>query len=204
MTVIEETVGDLAADVNALAVFGPSSSEHDRYVGAADESDLEAFVVGQENATGADEFIELPLEFGDVRDRTERLDALLSIDGQLHAPPKCRFVWGTLEFKAVMESANKRFTLFQQDGTPLRARADVSFKRYRTPEEQSKATPKLSADRRTVWEVTASDTLWLIADEEYGDPGQWRPIAEANDLSDPRSLEPGTTLVVPKLESDGR
>ena len=69
MTPIEEAVGDLAGGVDALAVFGPSSSEHDRYVGAAEDSDLEAFVVGPENATGADEFIELPLEFKDIRDR---------------------------------------------------------------------------------------------------------------------------------------
>jgi len=192
--------------------FNPNEYSVDKSMNYSEQSvagittPLTQFVSGDAESLSMELFFDVTEDesTNDVRDRIERLDALLSIDGQLHAPPKCRFVWGTLEFKAVMESANKRFTLFQQDGTPLRARADVSFKRYRTPEEQSKATPKLSADRRTVWEVTASDTLWLIADEEYGDPGQWRPIAEANDLADPRSLDPGTTLVVPKLEESDR
>lgn len=164
---------------------------------------LTQFVSGQSETLSMELFFDVTEDEAtdDVRDKTKRLDALLSIDGQLHAPPKCRFVWGTLEFKAVLESANKRFTLFQRDGTPLRARADVSFKRYRTPAEQSKSEPKQSADRRTVWEVTASDTLWLIADEEYGDPAKWRPIAAANDLDEPRQLEPGTALTIPKLET---
>lgn len=137
----------------------------------------------------------------DVRERTGRLDYLLEIDRQLHAPPKCRFVWGTLQFKAVLERANKRFTMFRRDGTPVRARVDVSFKRYRTPEEQAKGNPKQSADRTTVWEVTASDTLPLIAAEEYGDATKWRPIADANGIETPRDLEPGTELLIPKLES---
>ena len=69
MTPIEEAVGDFAGDVDALAMFGPSSSEHERFTEAADDSELEAFVVAPENSVSADEFIELPLEFQDIRDR---------------------------------------------------------------------------------------------------------------------------------------
>jgi hypothetical protein len=165
---------------------------------------LTQFVSGESETLSMELFFDTTEdpETTDVREKTNRLDWLLDIDGQLHAPPKCRFVWGTFEFKAVLTSATKRFTMFRRDGTPIRARADVSFRRYRTPEEQSKETPKKSADRRTVWQVTASDTLPLIADAEYGDPTRWRPIAEANDIETPRELEPGTALVVPKLEPD--
>lgn len=49
--------------------------------------------------------------------------------------------------------------------------------------------------------VEEGDTLWDIAEEEYGDPTKWRVIAEANDIEDPRSLEPGTVLVIPELDS---
>lgn len=164
---------------------------------------LTQFVSGESESLSMELFFDTT-EAGeptDVRDRTDRLDRLLEIDGQLHAPPKCRFVWGTLQFKAVMERATKRFTMFHRDGTPMRARVDVSFKRYRTPEEQAKANPKQSADRTTVWEVTASDTLPLIAAEEYGDATKWRPIADANGIETPRDLQPGTELVIPVLES---
>jgi hypothetical protein len=164
---------------------------------------LTQFVSGESETLSMELFFDTTEDEGatDVREHTNRLDWLLEIDSQLHAPPKCRFVWGTLEFKAVLESANKRFTMFRRDGTPVRARADVSFRRYRTPEEQSKENPKQSADRTTVWQVTGSDTLWLIADEEYGDPTKWRPIADANEIENPRDLRPGTELVIPKLES---
>jgi nucleoid-associated protein YgaU len=47
--------------------------------------------------------------------------------------------------------------------------------------------------------VTGEETLWLIADEEYGDPSKWRRIAEANDLENPRDLRSGQRLVVPEL-----
>lgn len=163
---------------------------------------LTQFVSGDSETLSLDLFFDVTegTDTDDVRDRTGALDTLLEIDPGLHAPPKCRFVWGGLEFKAVLESASTNYTLFARDGTPLRATASVSFRRYRTPAEQSKETPKQSADRRTVWEVTAGDTLWLIADTEYGDPTQWRPIADANDLENPRSIDPGTTLIVPVLE----
>lgn len=164
---------------------------------------LTQFVSGDSETLSMDLFFDVTEDAttDDVRDRTERLDTLLEIDPGLHAPPTCRFVWGSLEFKAVLESASTRYTLFHRDGTPLRATATVTFRRYRTPEEQSKDRPKQSADRRTVWEVTAGDTLWLIADAEYGDPTRWRPIAEANDIATPRDIDPGATLIVPKLEA---
>jgi nucleoid-associated protein YgaU len=44
------------------------------------------------------------------------------------------------------------------------------------------------------------DTLWSIAAAEYGDARQWRPIAEANQITNPRELKPGQTLIVPSVE----
>ena len=38
-----------------------------------------------------------------------------------------------------------------------------------------------------------------IAAEIYNDPTQWRVIAEANNLDDPRHLEVGARLAIPKL-----
>ena len=43
------------------------------------------------------------------------------------------------------------------------------------------------------------DALWRIAAEEYGDPAQWRPIAAANNITNPRVLEPGTELIIPSI-----
>ncbi|MFN7397533.1 MAG: LysM peptidoglycan-binding domain-containing protein, partial [Sandaracinobacter sp.] len=50
--------------------------------------------------------------------------------------------------------------------------------------------------------VSADETLWTIADQVYANPRQWRVIAVASDVDDPRALEPGTWLRVPPLETE--
>ena len=47
--------------------------------------------------------------------------------------------------------------------------------------------------------VTVGETLSAIAGREYGNPKMWRPIALANSVSDPRRLQPGMRLVIPRL-----
>lgn len=137
----------------------------------------------------------------DVRYYTDMIDGLLTVDGNLHAPPICKFAWGNLvDFQSVLESASKQFTMFDRNGLPVRARVSVSFKRYDPPIKERAENPRASADRTTVWAVTEGDTLWLVAAEEYGDPGLWRPIADENGIENPRTLEPGTDLFVPPLE----
>lgn len=138
----------------------------------------------------------------DVREEyTNKIDALLEATGELHAPPILQIVWGGLtEFKWVLESANKRFTMFLQGGTPVRATVTVSFKQYEPPGTEGRKRPKESADRTKVRRVTEGDTLWLIASKEYGNPGAWRPIAKANGIENPRTLQGGSELVLPPLE----
>ncbi|MFB6354175.1 MAG: diadenylate cyclase domain-containing protein, partial [Halobacteriales archaeon] len=65
MSDLEAAVGRLVADVDAVALFSPSASEYERF----DGDDVEVVVVGRENPVDAPDFVELPLEFDDVRDR---------------------------------------------------------------------------------------------------------------------------------------
>ena len=48
--------------------------------------------------------------------------------------------------------------------------------------------------------VKAGDTLARIALKFYDDPGEWRRIARASDLRDPRKLRPGMVLTIPPEE----
>jgi LysM repeat protein len=45
--------------------------------------------------------------------------------------------------------------------------------------------------------VVAGDTLWGIAIRYYGDGNLWPGIADTNGITDPRSLQIGTTLRIP-------
>jgi len=137
----------------------------------------------------------------DVREQyTDMIDTLLAVDGELHAPPVCRFVWGDgIDFTAVVEHAEKRFTKFLPSGVPIRARVQLQFTEYKTADYHKSEVSPETTDKTKRWTVAEGDTLWLIADEEYGDPNHWRTIAEANDIKNPRHLSAGDTLELPPL-----
>jgi nucleoid-associated protein YgaU len=41
-----------------------------------------------------------------------------------------------------------------------------------------------------------------MAAREYGEPRFWRVIARANDIDDPRRIQPGRVLVLPPLQPE--
>jgi hypothetical protein len=136
----------------------------------------------------------------DVRESTRKVYHLLEIDPGTHAPPICNIAWGSLQFRGVLDHVNGRFTLFLPNGTPVRATLDVSFKEYIDVQVLVRKQPTESADHRKMRVVRSGDRIDNIAGEEYGAPGQWRAIVEANNLEDPGRLEPGVVLVIPPLE----
>lgn len=136
----------------------------------------------------------------DVRLHTEKIMNLLDINSELHAPPVCCFIWGALKFKAVIERVTQRFTMFMETGIPVRATLNVTFKEYKTLTEQFQNKPRNSSDRTKTRVLIAGDTLWSLADREYGDPGLWRHIARANNIDNPRKLKEGREIIVPPLD----
>ncbi|WP_018259002.1 CIS tube protein [Halomicrobium katesii] len=137
----------------------------------------------------------------DVREQyTKYIDLLLSVDGELHAPPVCQFVWGDgIEFTALVESANKQFTKFLPSGVPVRARVGIVFKEFKTADYHKSEVSPESTDKTKVWTVSEGDTLWQIASEEYSDVSHWRTIADKNGIDNPRAIEPGDKLELPPL-----
>jgi nucleoid-associated protein YgaU len=126
---------------------------------------------------------------------------LLEIDRELHAPPPLRFNWGTLEFHAIIEKLTRKVTMFHPDGTPARATLTVNFKEYRTLRQQLQGLRRESADKTKRHVVVGREALWQLAADEYDDPNEWPRIAEANDLDDPRDIEPGDWLTLPPIEN---
>lgn len=135
-----------------------------------------------------------------VAQRIAEITALLDVDASLHAPPTLQFVWGPLIFTAVLERISRKVSLFRPSGAPARATLSVTFREYRTLKQQSAQTRRESSDKSKRRQVTAADSIWLIAAREYGDVRGWRAIAEASDIDDPRELGPGDWLRVPPWE----
>jgi nucleoid-associated protein YgaU len=98
----------------------------------------------------------------------------------------------------VLTRLGQRFTMFLGDGTPVRATLSCEFVESGT-EARSRAGELHSADIDKARVVRRDDTLQSIAAEEYDDPARWRPIAKANGIVNPRTLAPGTTLIIPRL-----
>lgn len=136
-----------------------------------------------------------------VNDRLNDLFALLEIDRNLHAPPPVIFSWGTLEFTAVIEKLTRKVTMFHPNGWPARATVSVSFKEYRTLQEQLRKPRRQSSDKTKRRVVIGREQLWSIAAREYDDPKEWVRIAEANDLDDPREINAGDWLSLPPIDN---
>lgn len=51
--------------------------------------------------------------------------------------------------------------------------------------------------------VKAGDTLWAMAVQHYGDGTKWKVIAAANGITDPKKLQVGAVIKIPKLGSKG-
>ena len=133
----------------------------------------------------------------------EPVRGLLDIDGDFHAPPIVRFVWeesgADRVFVGVLESLSTTFVLFSEEGVPLRAKMSLAFKEYRTIGAQLKDLHLSSPDVEKSYLVRVGDTLASIAASAFKDPSLWREIALANGIVDPRRLEPGEQLTIPRI-----
>ena len=109
-------------------------------------------------------------------------------------PPKCRFVWGSFSFVAVIPSVSVTFTMFLPSGTPVRATAKVDLIQIEDPFEQPPQNPTSRSVPRKVWVVKAGQRLDWIAYKEFGNAAMWRYIAQANGLDNPWDLKAGQVL----------
>ena len=146
----------------------------------------------------------------DVRLYTGKLQQLLVVttDGGNNGkrPPIVELSWGQAQsnvgfpFKCVLESLKQQFTLFNSDGMPVRAKVSVSFKEYELPKEEQQREPRRSSYPAQTYTVREGETLSGIAAAVWNDPSKWRVLADANEISNPRVLEPGQALIVPAIK----
>lgn len=164
------------------------------------------YVSGQNQTVSISLFFDTYEKGEDVRKYSGEVVKLLKIDRALHAPPVCLFEWGgsisgdRTTFKGVLDSVSQKFTMFLDSGIPVRATLTVSISEYKNIKEQLKEIGFESADHTKRRIFKEGDSLWMMAYEEYGDPANWRDIAQANKITLPRQIEPGTELEIPPLE----
>jgi DNA integrity scanning protein DisA with diadenylate cyclase activity len=67
MAALSDLLDDVVSDVEAVLLFSPSNAHYQRFADADLDEDL--LVVASEDAVGAETYVELPLEFDNIRDR---------------------------------------------------------------------------------------------------------------------------------------
>lgn len=163
------------------------------------------YVRGGAQVLSMDLLVDTSDELTSVRTKyVDGLQRLLAKNVKLHAPPIVEFVWAEAQFRGVVQSLEVTYTLFGSDGTPLRAKLAVVLKEYRPVEIQLRDREQTSPDVEKRYVVRAGESLSSISEAVFRDPGRWREIARANGITDPRRLEPGTVLTVPRLTGERR
>ena len=127
-------------------------------------------------------------------------DLVIKYQGSNHQPYYVSLVWGTLLFKGRLKTLKVDFKLFNNDGTPLRALARVTFAgsvedNLRVAQENAQ-----SPDLTHLFTVKDKDTLPLMANSAYNNPAQYIRVAEANELNHFRKLQTGQALRFPPFK----
>jgi hypothetical protein len=126
--------------------------------------------------------------------------------------PVLTFNWGGFQLgentstaiAVQLTRAEVKYERFDSDGTPVRATVGLDMQPTASnPLAQNPTSGGPSGRRGHV--MIAGETLPSLALTAYGRPGNWRTLAEANDLDDPLRVRPGDVLYVPnRAELNGQ
>ena len=198
---------DKSAQIAEIAIPGLDSPLLQFVRGQNEKLSVDLFFDTTENGTGAGAV--------SVTTLTDPVYSLVKIEPDGHAPPVCTFIWNArfpgsnlpavagnqrrTSFQCVVESIKQKFTFFSPEGVPLRATLSLVLREYKTLGEQLDQL-NLSSPNRTHSHVTRrGDSLASVAGRYYQRPGEWRAIADANVIEDPRRLMAGRFLRVPPI-----
>ena len=137
----------------------------------------------------------------DVRKLTAKVAYFITPkpEGDKFVPPAVRFIWGSFQFDGIMESMEESLEFFSSDGRPLRASVTVNLSQQKITEFTFRATSGPGATAtpgtRPLTPAPAGSSVQSIADSQ-GKGDNWQDIAAANNIENPRLLQPGQLIDV--------
>lgn len=174
-----------------------SGSEEMRYIGHK-EYDFSFKIVL--DATGI-----LPDSKKSIGNMVNQLEEVLyTINSESHEPRYVVIIWGTLLFEGRVTSLNYDYSLFSPDGIPLRVTISLSFSSHTNKDISNKKEGKRSPDLTRIVTLKDGETIAGWCDKIYNDPSFCFDIAKCNGLSSFRNVKPGTALLFPPLDRNGR
>lgn len=136
-----------------------------------------------------------------VTDQIKQLkNATLHYNGNTHAPRYVEIIWGELTFKGCLIDLHTTYTLFDSDGTPLRAKVKSQFKSSIDTKTRLAEENKSSPDLTHVRTVGAGDTLPLMTYAIYNDSSYYLEVARVNSIKNIRDLKMGSQIYFPPVD----
>jgi len=138
----------------------------------------------------------------DVRHLTEKVAYFITPikQGTNFLPPAVRFTWGSFQFDGIMDSLDESLEFFSKEGIPLRASMTLSLSQQKIAKfsfasEAGSPPAGTGAARgtRPLAAAPAGATLQGLAAAQ-GKGGDWQSIAAANNIENPRLLQPGQLI----------
>ncbi len=140
-------------------------------------------------------FFDTSMQGTDVREYAGKLLAMIQEDLTSAKPRTYTFAWGTFEYEGRMEVKEQKYTLFMENGVPLRMRMNITLYREKSLEQTVTAQTLSESDRQVTSQQ--GESLPETAQTFYGDASKWRQIAEASGIDDPLNPGPVSMLTVP-------
>lgn len=136
-----------------------------------------------------------------VADQVKTLRSIVyDYSGEEHEPTPVQITWGEgLKFTGRLTSMDCDYTLFDPDGLPLRVKIALSFSEFMTAVEEALKAKRNSPDMTHQVQTRAGDTLPLLCEQIYKDPGRYAEVAAFNGLDGFRAIAPGTILRFPPI-----
>ena len=138
----------------------------------------------------------------DVRQYTQKVYELQEIEPTVHRPPRLKVEWASLQFQGYLSSCQQQFLKFDENGKPVRAKLTCQFIESLYLDKKLGIAPLESPDTTKYHRVRQGDSLWALSAVEYGQCSQWRVIAEANGMTNPRLLRTGDLIGLPALDEE--
>lgn len=138
-----------------------------------------------------------------VKDIVDKIEKHLFVyNSESHRPSFIAIAYGEMLFKGQLTDMKEDYSLFNNQGVPLRAEIKLEFSGYRNHDESKKQNTKFSPDMSRLIVMKESDTLAELCYQIYGSSLYVNEVARFNDFNSFRDIPSGTKVMFPPLKKN--
>lgn len=149
------------------------------------------FLIDSTNASGTP---------NDVVEQITLFKKTTGFEGKERRPLYLTISFGTFTIRCIIKAFEFKYTLFGNDGTPVRAMISATFCEYKTPDQQLRENPDLASKLTRLVNMDVGQTLDLLAHTVYGEADKLIEIAKANGLNSLKAVTDGLRLELPSAD----